>query len=98
PVPLWFVAGATTVTVVSGTLRTASTSAAMPGASTPSSLVTSTCSGRATGADVEVRGALLVVPSTAGGCASSPELLHAGTSAIAASAATATRRRDTARS
>src|SRR5664279_5725120 len=42
PVPLWFVRGATTVTFVSGSERRAWTAALIPGAPTPSSLVTRT--------------------------------------------------------
>src|SRR5262249_60469377 len=44
-VRLWFVAGATTVTVRFGLAASSRTSASMPGAFTPSSFVTSTCSG-----------------------------------------------------
>ncbi len=55
--PLWFVAGATTVTSVPGCARSAWTSASIPGAPTPSSFVTSRRSG-ATGVDVVVVAAL----------------------------------------
>ena len=45
PVPLWLVAGAITVTCRLGFAASCWTSASMPGAATPSSLVTSTRSG-----------------------------------------------------
>ena len=42
PVPLWFVSGATTVTLVCGRALSACTVALIPGAVTPSSFVTRT--------------------------------------------------------
>ena len=42
PAPLLFLSGATTTTLVFFCFRSASTSVSMPGAATPSSLVTST--------------------------------------------------------
>ena len=44
PVPLWFVSGATTVTLVCGRALSACTVALIPGAVTPSSFVTRTVS------------------------------------------------------
>jgi hypothetical protein len=56
PTPLWFVAGATTLTVRPGSLRSACTRTSIPGACTPSSFVTTTVSAL-TDAEALVEGA-----------------------------------------